>query len=85
MPVKGYTPVQRDLLFYGVDSPAFHQHFPQTEPPATVMRGRFEGVANTILRRYGERIADADYRQKMATYVMTQLGLPGLLRQPSAC
>ena len=28
LPVKDYTRSQRDLLFYGVDSPQFRRHFP---------------------------------------------------------
>lgn len=71
-PVKDYTPVQRDLLFFGVDSPQFRRHFPQVEPPPTVSRGRFEGVATSLLRRYAERITDADYRQKMGEFLVTQ-------------
>ena len=42
----------------------FRRHFPDTEPPATVARGRFEGVVTTMLRRYAERIDDADYRER---------------------
>jgi len=71
-PVKEYTPVERDLLFYGVASPRFQRHFPNLEPPATVRGGRFEGVATNLLRRYAERIQDADYRQKMAEFLVTQ-------------
>lgn len=72
LPVRDYSPAQRDLLFFGVDSPQFRQHFPQIEPPATVSRGRFEGVASNLLRRYAERIQDADYRQKLDEFLVTQ-------------
>lgn len=71
MPVKDYTPVQRDLLFYGVASPQFRQHFPQIEPPAIVSQGRFEGIASNLLRRYAEHILDADYRQKLDEFLVT--------------
>jgi excinuclease ABC subunit A len=71
-PVSDYTPVQRDLLFYGVESPQFRKHFPEMEPPGTVSRGRFEGVANTLLRRYAEHIQDADYLQKLDEFLVTQ-------------
>lgn len=72
LPVKDYTPVQRDLLFYGVESPQFRQHFPDVEPPTTVKQGRFEGIANAIMRRYAEHIGDEDYLQKMEQFVITQ-------------
>ena len=58
-PVKDYTQAQRDLLLFGVESERFRRHFPRVEPPATVSRGRFEGIATSLLRRYAERIQDA--------------------------
>jgi len=73
LPVKAYTPAQRDLLIFGVESPQFRRHYPHMEPPATVTRGRFEGVATTLLRRYAEHITDADYRQKMDEFLVTQV------------
>ncbi|HVO69480.1 MAG TPA: excinuclease ABC subunit UvrA, partial [Aggregatilineaceae bacterium] len=72
LPVRDYTPTQRDLLFFGVESPHFRQHFPQVEPPTTVSRGRFEGIASTLLRRYAEHISDADYIQKLDEFLVTQ-------------
>ncbi len=71
LPVQDYTLQQRDLLFYGVESPQFRAHFPQIEPPTTVNRGRFEGIANTLLRRYAEHIQDTDYLEKMAEFIET--------------
>lgn len=73
LPVKEYAPAQRDLLFYGVESPQFRQHFPRTEPPTTVGRGRFEGIAGALLRRYAEHIQDAEYRQKLDELLVTQI------------
>ena len=73
LPVRDYTPAQRDLLFFGAESPRFRQHFPAIEPPATVTKGRFEGVATTMLRRYAEHIQDADYRQKMEELLVTRV------------
>lgn len=64
LPVKALGDVQRDLLFHGVRSPEFRRHFPGVEPPATVAGGRFEGVVTALLRRYADRAADADYREK---------------------
>src|SRR4030095_13092004 len=62
----------RDLLYFGVQSPLFQRHFPDIEPPATVRQGRFEGIATNLLRRYAERIQDADYRDKMQEFLVTQ-------------
>lgn len=75
-PVKDYTPPQRDLLFYGVESPFFSRHFPQTKPPATVRGGRFEGVATNLLRRYAEHVQahlhEESYRDPLEDYLVTQ-------------
>jgi excinuclease ABC subunit A len=70
--VKDYSQAQRDLLFFGVHDPRFRRHFPDIGPPATVRRGRFEGLATNLLRRYAERIQDADYRNKMEAFLVTQ-------------
>lgn len=75
-PVKDYTAQQRDLLFYGVESPLFRRHFPASEPPTTVRQGRFEGIATSILRRYTEHIHEhaheADYRDRLEELLITQ-------------
>ncbi|MFD5160419.1 excinuclease ABC subunit UvrA [Streptomyces hawaiiensis] len=65
---------QRDLLLHGVESPEFRRHFPDTEPPATVAAGRFEGVATALLRRYGDRADDPEYRERAEQQ--------GLVKQP---
>ena len=72
LPVKDYTQPQRELLFFGVESPRFRRHFPKIEPPTTVRKGRFEGIATNVLRRYAERIHDPDYREKMQEFLITQ-------------
>src|SRR5579884_1982568 len=76
LPVIDYTPPQRDLLFYGVESPQFRRHFPTIEPPTTVRQGRFEGIATSLLRRYNEHIhehiSEADYRDKLEEFLVTQ-------------
>jgi excinuclease ABC subunit A len=76
LPIKDYTPPQRDLLLYGVDSPLFRRHFPDIKPPATVRQGRFEGIATNLLRRYAEHLhehsGEADYRDKLEEYLVTQ-------------
>lgn len=58
VPVGTLGPAQRDLLLYGVDSPAFRRHVPDIEPPITVAKGRFEGVVTNLIRRHAERVAD---------------------------
>ena len=73
LPVRDYAPIQRDLLFFGAESPQFRQHFPEIEPPTAVSRGRFEGIAGTLLRRYAEHIQDADYLQKLDEFLVTQV------------
>jgi excinuclease ABC subunit A len=72
LPVKDYTPAQRDLLFYGVESPLFRRHFPNIEPPTTVRQGRFEGIATNLLRRYAEHIHEAGYRDKTEEFLVIQ-------------
>ncbi len=71
LPLKDYTPQQRDLLYYGVQSPLFQHHFPHISPPTTARQGRFEGLAGGVLRRYAERITDIDYRAKMEALLIT--------------
>ena len=75
-PVKDYTPPQRDLLLYGVDSPLFQRHFPQVEPPTTVRQGRFEGLTTNLLRRHAEHIQthvhEVDYRDKLEELLLIQ-------------
>lgn len=63
-PLDRLTDPERDLLLHGVESPEFRRHFPDTEPPATVTAGRFEGVATAVMRRYAERIEDTEYRER---------------------
>ncbi|CAJ38076.1 excinuclease ABC subunit UvrA [Methanocella arvoryzae] len=71
-PVKDYTPVERDLLLYGTDSPQFKRHFPGIKPPSTSAKGRFEGVITTLMRRYDEHASDAAYREKLDDLFTTQ-------------
>ena len=74
--VKDYSRPQRDLLLYGVDNPLFRRHFPNTAPPASVRQGRFEGIATSLLRHYGEHIQghikDAGYRDRLDEYLATR-------------
>jgi excinuclease ABC subunit A len=72
LPLKDFTPAQRDLLFYGVDTPLFRRHFPEVEPPTTTRQGRVEGLATSLLRRYAERVQDDEYREKMDEFLVIQ-------------
>lgn len=55
VPIKEYSPAQRDLLLYGVESDEFKRHFPEVKPPKTVRKGKFEGVITGLWRRYREK------------------------------
>ncbi len=72
LPIKDYSQVMRDLLFFGVENPIFQRHFPHIKPPTTVQLGRFEGIATNLLRRYAERISDSDYRDKLEEFLIIQ-------------
>ena len=76
LPLKDYSPMQRDLLFFGVDSPNFMRHFPDIAPPTTVRKGRFEGIATSLLRRHAEHvhehIHEANYQDKLEEFLVTQ-------------
>ena len=70
--VKDYTPIERDLLLYGTDSPQFHHHFPDIKPPKTVGKGRFEGVVTNLQRRYDEHSTNTTYREKLDHLFVSQ-------------
>src|SRR5688572_26428126 len=70
--IKDYTPVQRDLLLYGTESPQFLRHFPNVKPPATNAQGRFEGVVTNLQRRYDEHATNPAYLEKLEPLFTTQ-------------
>jgi excinuclease ABC subunit A len=70
--IKDYTPIQRDLLLYGTESPQFLRHFPNIKPPAVSAQGRFEGVVTNLQRRYDEHAANAAYLEKLNEMFTTQ-------------
>jgi excinuclease ABC subunit A len=72
LPVKEYTSIQRDLLFYGVNGAAFTRHFPGVKPPDTVARGSFEGLVTNLLRRYANLEGETSYREKMEQQLISQ-------------
>ena len=70
--IKDYTPVQRDLLLYGTESPQFRRHFANVKPPATSAQGRFEGEVTNLQRRYDEHATNAAYREKLDHFFTSQ-------------
>lgn len=64
-PIKDFTSVEQDLLFYGTASAEFGRHFPNKKPPTTTAKGKFEGIVVNFMRRYQERADDKEYREKM--------------------
>ncbi len=71
-PISEYTPIERDLLLYGTESPQFNRHFPGKKAPATNAQGRFEGVATNLLRRYNEHATNAAYLEKLEEFFASQ-------------
>lgn len=63
--VKDLGQLQRDLLFYSVESYQFKRYFPDALVPDAASRGRFEGIATNVLRRYAEHADNINYREKM--------------------
>jgi excinuclease ABC subunit A len=73
LPIRALDPMQRDLLLYGVEGPFFQRRYPGVEPPATVARGRFEGIVTTLLRRHAEHASDAEYLEKIERLLIPQV------------
>ncbi|PPA71004.1 excinuclease ABC subunit UvrA [Jeotgalibacillus proteolyticus] len=53
--LREFSDAERDLLYYGVESEKFTVHSPDTKPPKTVSKGKFEGVVTAVWRRYREK------------------------------
>ncbi|MEK4465524.1 excinuclease ABC subunit UvrA [Paenibacillus sp. FSL H8-0315] len=60
-PLKNYGEIQRDLLYYGVESEAFKRHFPNVKP---IQGTKFEGVIPGLWRRYKEKEGEAGTQEK---------------------
>ena len=86
LPIREFSPALHDLLFFGVESPQFSRHFPQTPPPRTVRLGRFEGLATALLRRYAQHIHEPRYLQKLSGLLTIQTcpGCEGSRLQPES-
>ncbi|WP_139990529.1 excinuclease ABC subunit UvrA [Paenibacillus paridis] len=72
LPLKDYSEVQRDLLYYGVESEAFIKHFPDAKPPKTVSGGKFEGIVTGLWRRYREKDGEQTGMEKDGDYFKQQ-------------
>ncbi|WP_169081424.1 excinuclease ABC subunit UvrA [Paenibacillus sp. PL91] len=60
-PLKDYGEIQRDLLYYGVESDAFKRHYPNVKP---VQGTKFEGVIPGLWRRYKEKEGESGSSEK---------------------
>lgn len=63
LPLDQYSPAQKAVLYYGVESQEVKEYFPDVKPPKTVAEGKFEGVLTGMQRRFSEkagRSAEAD-------------------------
>jgi len=60
-PLKEYGAIQRDLLYYGVESEAFKRHYPNVKP---VQGTKFEGVIPGLWRRYKEKEGESGAQEK---------------------
>jgi excinuclease ABC subunit A len=66
-PIGTLGEIQRDLLYYGVNSEAFKRHFPNQKPPNSVVKGSFEGVITNLQRRYAEGLSESGLSVKLET------------------
>ena len=55
LPVLRFDPLQKALLYEGVESSEITRAFPGKKPPRTVSGGRFEGLLAVLLRRLNNR------------------------------
>lgn len=55
LPVIRFDPLQKALLYEGVESSEITRSFPEKKPPRTVSGGRFEGLLAVLLRRLNNR------------------------------
>ncbi|WP_256757817.1 excinuclease ABC subunit UvrA [Cohnella sp. WQ 127256] len=69
-PLRDYGEVQRDLLYYGVESEAFKRHYPNVKP---VQGTKFEGVIPGLWRRYKEKEEEAGSQEKEGGFFQAQL------------
>ena len=70
LPLKDYDDVQRDLLYYGVESEEFKRHYPNSKPAAGT---KFEGVIPSLWRRYKEKEGESGAKEKEGGFFHEQL------------
>ncbi len=71
-PIGSLGEAQRDLLYHGVNSEHFTRHVPGMKPPATVLKGNFEGVLTNLRRRFSEGLSESGLKVKQETIVARQ-------------
>ena len=71
-PIGRLGDAQRDLLYYGVNSPRFTRHVDGKKPPNTVLKGNFEGVITNLHRRYSDGMSESGLRVKLETVFARQ-------------
>ncbi|WP_339209294.1 excinuclease ABC subunit UvrA [Paenibacillus sp. FSL K6-3182] len=69
-PLKDFGEIQRDLLYYGVESEAFKRHYPNVKP---VQGTKFEGVIPGLWRRYKEKEGETGTAEKEGSFFHEQL------------
>lgn len=69
LPLKDYSEVQHDLLYYGVESEMFKRHYPHMK---AVQGTKFEGVIPGLWRRYKEK-EEAGTQEKDGGFFREQL------------
>ncbi|WP_282942617.1 excinuclease ABC subunit UvrA [Paenibacillus sp. RC67] len=69
-PLKDYGEIQRDLLYYGVESEAFKRHYPNVK---SVQGTKFEGVIPSLWRRYKEKEGESGSQEKDDSFFHEQL------------
>ncbi|PSL40152.1 excinuclease ABC subunit A [Planomicrobium soli] len=74
LPLKEYSDVQRNFLYYGAESEEFKHYFPDKQPPKTVSRGRFEGVLTGLWRRYKENGGNSVENKFFYTHTCPECG-----------
>lgn len=62
--LKEYSPEQKAILYYGVESDEVKKYFPDVKPPKTVDKGKFEGVLTGMWRRFNEKAGESDEADK---------------------
>ncbi|WP_438348132.1 excinuclease ABC subunit UvrA [Paenibacillus sp. FA6] len=70
LPLKDYGEIQRDLLYYGVESEAFKRHYPNAK---SIQGTKFEGVIPGLWRRYKEKEGESGAREKDGGFFQEQL------------